>query len=96
MNKRLLAAIVIIVVALGAGVGLSLSGMLNPAAKPLDTLVVGDVADLGGPITPLWTNGMDEVVTNQMFEGLLGFKPGTLDMEPVLSLFGIETSYTHR
>ncbi|MFC1803082.1 ABC transporter substrate-binding protein [Thermoproteota archaeon] len=48
-------------------------------------LIIGTTRNVGGVMTPTWVTGEMAVVVDQLFEGLVQYRPGTNELEPILA-----------
>ncbi|MHA2093782.1 MAG: ABC transporter substrate-binding protein [Candidatus Hodarchaeales archaeon] len=60
------------------------SGCTAPEAEKV-TIIVGTTVEIGRVPHPQYVHGGDDVMVNAMFEGLVGYKGLTLELEPVLA-----------
>ncbi|MFW9779475.1 MAG: ABC transporter substrate-binding protein [Candidatus Heimdallarchaeota archaeon] len=99
-TRNIVLAIVVIAIIVVGG-GLAFLMFSAPPAKT--TLIVGTTVAIGRVPHPQYVQGGDDVMVNAMFEGLLGYKGDTLEIEPVLatdlgtvSSNGLEYTFTLR
>lgn len=81
----IIAALLVVIIAQGAGLVYLWQAGSGPAEEEV-TLVVGTTLAIGRVPHPQYVQGGDDPITNQIFEGLVGYEEDSLVLEPVLAV----------
>lgn len=86
ISKTLVIYILLAVVIVeGIALGYTWQSLQKPGAKEETALVVGIAGAVGRVLNPQYTQGPEDPVTNQIFEGLFAYDPQTLALIPHLA-----------